>query len=266
MGEDQRASRLGRVAIGLALLAGILFVVAACGDDGEPQPTPPGTGGEPDASAAAPTTGSPATTAAAPTATPSVPATIVVGLDMDPSGNSATALGSPDRCVSVSAESEDEFEVDVFLDGLSTDSVLGFGYDLNFPDGVVELVDADHSMLVEAEEGSEAVDLSPDLPAATSPHSVSVADFGPAEYNPPYTQGVLGRYTFKVLPTAEAGTYNLTLTEVLIGRDTKADPEYRDYPLFGAVPIAAVWDGAFEPPYGIIAVDVSCESAAATTS
>jgi hypothetical protein len=272
MSEDQKASRLRQIAIGLALLTGILVGIAACGEDGEPQPTPPGVGGGPDTTpgvATTPpaiTTASPVATVVALTPTASVPATTVVGFDMDASGNSATALGSPDRCVSVSAENEEEFEVDVFLDGLSKDSVLGFGYDINFPDGVVRLVDHDHSMLVEAEPGSASTDLSDDPPSTASPHFVTVADFGPAEYNPPYTQGVLGRYTFKVLPTAEPGTYSLTLTRMDIARDTLADPDYPGYPLGGAIPIVAIWDGTFEPSYGMIAVDVSCDTARATST
>ena len=293
MDDGHRATRIGQVSIGLALLAGLLIAIAACGDDGEPEatptttaatpaatqtglsadtPAPPGVGGEPGTTPAAITstpageTATPTDAGATPPATVSAPATLVVGYDMDPSGNSATALGDAGRCVSVSAESEDEFQVDVFLDGLSKDSVLGFGYKINFPDDVVELVDQDHSMLAEAEPESEIVDLTDDLPPVTSTHFVNVADFGPAEYDPPYTQGVLGRYTFKVLPTAAAGTYNLTLTETVIARDSMPDPNYKGYPVGGAVPIAAIWDGAFEPPYGIIAVDVSCDAAAATST
>jgi hypothetical protein len=286
MRDGHRGIRLRQVSLGLALLAGLVLGMAACGDDGDPGATPTGTAASfataqpglsttdtpaPPAVGDGPETTPPATTAtpgsaATPAATVSVTPTIVVGFDMDSSGNNATALTSTDRCVSVSAESEDEFEVDVFLDGLSMDSVLGFGYGISFPESVVELVSQEHSMLLEAEPGSEVVDLSIDVPTSISPHMVTVADFGPAEYNPPYTQGVLGRYTFKVLPSAEAGTYNLILTDTVIGRDTKMDPKYRDYPVTGAVPTAAIWDGSFEPPYGVIAVDVSCDSAAATAS
>jgi len=177
---------------------------------------------------------------------------------MDPSGNSAASLGSIDRCVSVSAASEQEFQVDVFLDQLPRDSTSGFSYSIVFPDDVVTLSAQEHSMLMAAEPGTQIVDISDDVPAAASPHLVAVADMGTGEYNPPYTQGVLGRYTFKVLPTAAAATYSLTLIDTAVGRDTVINPKYLDYPLGGFVPIAAVWDGAFVPPYGIIAVDVPC--------
>ncbi len=270
MRDGHRGIGLRQVFLGLALLAGLSIGMAACGEDGEPEATPPAVGGGPErtplSDGTPPATTATPGTAATPVATVVVTPTIVVGFDMDSSGNSATELASADRCVSVSAESEDEFEVDVFLDGLSMDSMLGFGYGISFPEGVVELVGQEHSLLLEAEEGSEAIELSDEVPAAKSPHMVNVADLGSAEYNPPYTQGVLGRYKFKVLSTAEAGTYNLILTDMVIGRDTKADANYPGYPLTGAVPVVAIWDGAFEPPYGIIAVDVSCDSAAAPAS
>jgi hypothetical protein len=44
----------------------------------------------------------------------------------------------------------------------------------------------------------------------------------------------------------------------MVGRDTVVDARYPDYPVGGLLPIAAIWDGAFDPPYGVIAVDVPC--------
>ncbi|MGB6836920.1 MAG: hypothetical protein WBF66_04360, partial [Dehalococcoidia bacterium] len=185
----------------------------------------------------------------------------VVGYDMNTSGNTATSLGAIDGCISVSSTSEDEFEVDIFLDGLATDSVLGFGYDIVFPDWAVQLVAQDHLMLTNAAPGSAGMDMSEAIPDASSPHLVTVVDTGSAEYNPPYSEGVLGRYTFKVLSTASAGVYALTLTKVVVGRDTMADPNHPGYPVGDPLPLDAIWDGYFDPPYGVIAVDVACGSA-----
>ena len=224
-----------RTIMGLVLPVGVLLATAACAGEGEPPTTPTGT-------------------LTAPTGT-------IVGIDMDLTGNSATALGAIDQCISLKSGSEEEFEVDIFLQGLPADSVLGFGYQIWFPDTAVEIVGQDHSMLVAAEPESNFVDVSEDVPDASSPHLATVADIGAAEYNPPYTRGVLGRYTFKVLPTASAGVYALTLTEVVVGRDTMAEPDYSGYPVGGALSLDAIWDGNFDPQYGVIAVDVPCSSA-----
>jgi hypothetical protein len=283
--------------VGLALLAGLLIAAAACGDEGAPQsrpagavatpatarstlsahtPSPSAVGGEPSATLAAATftsagtvppptvvTATPTEPVATPTATVFVPATLGFGYDMDVGGNSATALDNIDRCISVSAEGEDEFQVDVFIDKLTQDSIAGFQYFIGFPENVVKIVEQDHLMLLTEEPGSDIADLSDPVPASSSPHLAAVADFGAAEYAPPYSQGVLGRYKFKVLPAAPAGSYALTLTTVVAARAVSPNPDYPDYPLAGEIPIAVIWDGDFEPQYGVIAVDVSCGTVAA---
>lgn len=158
----------------------------------------------------------------------------------------------------MSSAAQQEFQVDVFLTGLPTgESVAGFGYQIGFPESVVEVADHSHGLLIEEASGSSAFDLSDDVPDTTSPHSAAVADLGSAEYNPPYSQGVLGRYTFKVLPTASAGVYGLNLEQLEIARDVPPGDE---------VTIDQVWDAKFATQYGVIAVDRSCVDATVTPS
>jgi hypothetical protein len=47
------------------------------------------------------------------------------------------------------------------------------------------------------------------VPNQTSPHHAVVGDLGAAETSPPYTQGVLGRYTAQVGPGMTPGVYDL---------------------------------------------------------
>jgi hypothetical protein len=216
---------------------------------------------------------------------------MVVGLDMNTTGNSCPnncratggdpvhcidsddcTLGTIDRCVEVHAASEDEFSVDVFVEGLASgDSILGAGYDINFPDTVVNVIAQTHTdPLVNLldQPGSSFIDLADTVPDTVSPHAVTVADVGNAEYNPPFTHGVLGRYTFKVLPTAPAGAYALTLSSVVLGRDVPPGGTIFDPGGYYANELDEdadtvpdddqVWDGNFVPQYGIIAVDVPC--------
>ena len=134
---------------------------------------------------------------------------IVVGFDMNPTGNScpnncrATSgdpphcidsddctLGSIDSCVEVSAG--DVFQFDVFLNGLPEgDNILGFGYAIyGFPGTLTAQTHEDASVNLVAQPGSGPfVELSDPVPDNMPPHPVSVGDLGAAEYNPPYTHG-----------------------------------------------------------------------------
>jgi hypothetical protein len=185
-----------------------------------------------------------------------------VGYDMLPSGNSAATLGNIDPCVEVSAGSQ--FEVDVFLDGLPTgESVAGFGYDIVFADTALEVIGQNADLFLISQPGSSLVNLGEAvpgnaLPDNASPHTIAIADLGPeetSEYNPPYTQGVLARYTFRVLPTAAAGVYPLTLTTVVIARSA---------PPGGELTVDEIRDANFTPQHGLIAVGRSCVGATAT--
>jgi len=216
----------------------------------------------------------------------------IVGVDMDTTGNSCPnecratggnpvyctdsddcSLGAIDHCVEVHAASEDEFDVDIFLENLpSGESILGFDYKINFPDTAVKIIAQTHdngTVNLPAQPGSSLIDFSDAVPDAVSPHNVTLADVtGYAEYNPPFSHGVLGRYTFKVLPTAPAGVYALTLSNVIIGRDVPPSGQTFDAGGHYANELDEdgdtvpdddqVWDGNSAPQYGIIAVDVPC--------
>ncbi len=274
MSVARGATRRKRLFMGLALLAGLLTIGAACGGGGEPKAAPTGTAAQSAQQFAsstatptvagkatttpAPATATPAATAAAGTGTATGTTPVVVGYDMDPTGNDATTLGNIDRCVEVSAGQQ--FQVDVFLNGLpSGDSVAGVGYTIGFPDSVAEIVAQDPQFLLAAVPGSNVQDLGDAAPGTTNPHVVSIVDFGSGtgETNPPYAQGVLGRYTMQILTTTSPGVYALTLDDVVVGQDI---------PPGGGIPVDQIWDAKFAPQYGVIAVDVSCDVAAAAAN
>ncbi len=193
------------------------------------------------------------------------PPPVIVGFDMDTTGNSCPgdgtdcSLGEINDCVEVHAATEDAFDVDVFLEGLPLDeSILGAAYSMNFPHAAVNVIARTHNsdtVNLIAQPGSMLIDLSETpLPDTVSPHEVNMADFGAAEYNPPFTHGVLGRYTFKVLPTATAGVYALTIdpATLVLGRDVPPGGELCYY--YGC----DIWDGNWDPQYGLIAIDTAC--------
>jgi hypothetical protein len=207
----------------------------------------------------------------------------ITGIDMDPTGNTATSLSSitapEDRCLAVSAG--DTFDIDVWVDDMEdppippgfAESILGSGYDLmGWPasgtDGVApQISDCDHHLLLDAAPGSNlqiaapCPDGDPAQPAPgppnTSLYAASIADFGTAEYvSAGYTQGVIGRYTLDTT-NANPGVYRLTLSNVMHGRDV---------PPGGQVPNQAIRDSDYcdlDGCYGLLAVDTPCPGSSA---
>jgi hypothetical protein len=183
---------------------------------------------------------------------------LVVGFDMDPTGNSCPndgsdcTLGLIDRCVEVSAG--DVFQFDVFLDGIPTDdSVLGFAYDINtFPGTLTAKLHNSGTVNLVAQPGSQLLDFSDNVPDSSPPYAVNVGDLGDAEYNPPFTQGVLGRYTLNVTGVG-TGVYGMTLENLFVGNYFADD--------LCVLYDCDIWDANSEPQYGLIAVDTDCPGA-----
>jgi hypothetical protein len=212
-------------------------------------------------------------------------APIVLGFDMNPAGNTCPnnctdpgslgycttcpttpncdcTLGSIDTCVEVSAG--DVLQFDVFVDGLpSGENVLGFQYSLyGVPGTLIAQTHNDGAVNFIAQPGSAIIDFSdgvPDPPEGNlPPHQVSVADFGYAEYSPPFSKGVLGRYTLDVTGVSP-GVYGMILGYPKLGNEDAQDL----CPTYGC----DVWDASMGPQYyGVIAVDVPCGSGPPTTT
>ena len=81
-----------------------------------------------------------------------------------------------------------------------------------------------------------------------------MADFGASEWNPPYTQGTLGRYVANV--AAPDGLYGLTIPPAF----AKVGNEYAENLCVKAGIGCDFWDADATPQaYGLIAIGVSCE-------
>ena len=206
---------------------------------------------------------------------------VIVGIDMDTTDNSCPqgvagvganctlgTLDAPtDRCASVAAGAQVVF--DVFLEDLDTDSHLGQAYDLSgWPasgvDGtapqITSVISTGAPAMITSRAGAIPINFSEAVPDGDNPFTVAAADIGTAEYNPPYTHGVLERYTLDTTGAAP-GVYGMTISNLAVGRDTAADAAYPFYALGGDLTIQALWDANFSPQYGLIAVDTACPSA-----
>lgn len=191
--------------------------------------------------------------------------TAVLGIDVDPSGNTATSLGTIDECISVSSGAD--FDIDVFLDKIpSPHNLGGFEYRLNYDSTALRVNAVDHgggTSLIMSQAGSSVLDLGdcspPGSPCPDTDGSlfVSVVDTGgPASVEDPDSLGVLGRYNLTVIG-GEGNLTLLTLTDPALGGYEPTVTPWTDE-------IDQVWDGDFAPAYGVIAIDTPCRELTAT--
>jgi hypothetical protein len=178
--------------------------------------------------------------------------TVSIGVDADPTGNTATSLGPIDSCVSVS--SGETFQVDIFVtdvvDLLAWETY--FSYDM----AVVKITDRDVMMFQAANPDSQVFDVSEGLPDIDGRYRIAAADISepPA---PDSGSGVLARLT---LEAVGSGVSPASLSPVDVNGDGKIDygPFLRDAQ--GESVGDADGDGFFDGPIvnAEIAVDMAC--------
>ncbi|MDP2949212.1 MAG: hypothetical protein Q8P22_06715 [Chloroflexota bacterium] len=215
-------------------------------------------------------------------------ASLVVGYDMNPAGNSCPGtgntggtdctLGSVESCVEVTAGGN--FDFDVFIDGLPEgESLAGPDYYVGWFAGLALTINGPEpagagewtlGVNLIADDAGSVFGLSGTSPVGNtvSPHHAAVADLGVAETNPPFTKGVLHRFNATVEATTPAGVYGLFFDPdedgngpdeggpVLMGNKAGDDM----CTIYGC----ELWDANRSPQYGLVAVDTSCEGAVAT--
>jgi hypothetical protein len=172
-------------------------------------------------------------------------------------------LGVIDPCVAVPSGGG-PIQFDTFLEGIpDADSVVGFSYHFGQTTGdtVGQITGCTHgngAINLPAQPGSSMFEGLSDPPCGGGAGTADVpcwdaivSDFGTAEYNPPFTHGVLGRYGMNVGGVAD-GVYGLTLDSVIVGNDPGLDLCI----LYGC----DLWDAnkVVPQPYGLIAVGVAC--------
>lgn len=128
-----------------------------------------------------------------------------LGIDADPTGNSATLLGNRDVCVSVSRGHV--FEVDVTVTNVS--SLAAWEAYVTYDASVVNIVDRDVQMLLAAP-GGNVFDISESVPDNDGRYRVGAANIS----DPPLGadgSGVLARLT---LEAKEPGVANLSVKPI----------------------------------------------------
>ena len=183
----------------------------------------------------------------------------IFGIDVDSSGNTATSLGTIDRCISV--EQGASFDVDVFLDSIpSPHNLGGFEYTLRYDSTKLQVDATDHgagTSLIASRPDSGGLDLGECSPQGSPcPYTdgslwASVTDVsGQTSAEGPGELGVLGRYRLTVI----AGAGSLTYLELTDFTFAGYEPGVTNW----TSEIEQVWDGDWSPQYGIIAIDEPC--------
>lgn len=142
------------------------------------------------------------------------PAT-ALGIDADPTGNTADSLGSRDGCISVNQG--DSFDVDVTIEDVS--DLLAWELYLTYDADVVEVVDRDVELFQAADGASTIFDVSQSTPDSDGTYSVGAADItDPAA--PDSGSGVLARVTLRA---KGPGASPLDLPLIDLDEDTVSD-------------------------------------------
>ena len=118
---------------------------------------------------------------------------ILVGIDADPDGNTATSLGAIDACISV--ESGQIFDIDVFV--ANVNDLAGWQTTVIYDSSLLRIVDGDVRFFVAHDPESNLLDLSEPLPNQMGSYTMVVADFAPIPGES--GDGVLGRLTMEAV-------------------------------------------------------------------
>ncbi len=152
----------------------------------------------------------------------------VMSIDMDTTGNTATALGPLDQCASV--EPGGVVTIDVTLEGMpvwvddepmgliappDTGGLTAFGYTFEFPDGFSVAASPEHDLIIGSNVGSVIFNASQPTPDHESPWLTAVLDIGAV--NPEGGDGVLTRMAIAVSPHMAVGQYALSVSSNGIG-------------------------------------------------
>ncbi|MBI3976484.1 MAG: hypothetical protein HY334_08850 [Armatimonadetes bacterium] len=147
---------------------------------------------------------------------------VALAIDADPADNTATSIGAVNACRSVA--SGDSFDVDIIIEDVT--DLLAWEITITYDPDLLEVTVSDVTQFQAANEGSDILDISDDLPDTDGRYVVSAADTAepPA---PDSGSGVLARLT---MSAKSPGASPLTIAKIDINNDGAFDrgPLLRD--------------------------------------
>lgn len=177
-----------------------------------------------------------------------------IGIDADPSGNTATSLGEIDTCRVV--HGGDTFDVDIYIKDVS--KLLGWEVVFAYDKHVLQVVDKDVQMFQAANQNSNVFDASAAVPDSDGQYNVAAIDIGDKAEDS--GSGVLARLKLKAVGF---GISQLTLPKIDLDNNGTIDrgPILTDG--LGQRIGDVDGDGFFDGPVtnAKIAVDTDCPAA-----
>ena len=178
-----------------------------CPSEAVPIPPPPGVTPAVAPSSQTPSSQTPGagSTPGSDTPTPGANTADSIGIDADPSGNTATSLGSADACRKVAAG--EQFDIDLTIENV--DSLAAFSITLTYDEEAFTVVKEDVALFLASAAGSDVRDNSDSLPDSDGVYEVRALE---AATDPDATEsgsGVLARIT---LEAASSGTHALSVS------------------------------------------------------
>lgn len=175
-----------------------------------------------------------------------------IGIDADPSGNTATSLDRIDPCAVRSIG--ETFDIDLFLQDV--DQLLAWEIYIEYDAQILEVVNRQVDLFQAANEGSNVFDVSEKLPDSDGLYRIAAADTSDPP-TPDSGSGVLARLTFRAKGT---GISDIRLAFQDLDEDGNPDlgPFLRD---IEAQPIGDIDDDTFfDGPLqnAQIAIDTEC--------
>jgi hypothetical protein len=138
-----------------------------------------------------------------------------LGIDADPTGNSADSLGPRDECISVNQG--DTFDVDVTIEDVS--ELLAWEAFLTYEPDIIEVLERDAELFQAADGASTIFDLSQSTPDSDGRYGMGAVDTADP-VAPDSGSGVLARLTLRAKGT---GTSSLALPQIDLNEDTVPD-------------------------------------------
>ena len=175
-----------------------------------------------------------------------------LGIDVDPTGNSSTLLGTRQVCLEVTSGAS--FDIDITVENVA--ELSAWEAYLGFDGSVIQIVDRDVQLFLTSAPGSNAFDLSESVPDNKSPFRIGAANIT----DPPEGvtgSGVLARLTVEAIGT---GTTDLTVGPQPTDAGFPIGPTLTD--VDGNQIADSDGDSMFDAPIldAVIAVDESCDS------
>lgn len=180
-----------------------------------------------------------------------------MSVDVDTTGNTATALGQRDECIEVEAGSDVMIDVTA-LDIPASNAMVGFQFYLAYDADHLSITSANHDFLLLSAPGGNLLDAADPTPDTDGSFNVSEVDLNTDPSSLESGSGVLSRLTVSLDAETPNGGHTLILSEAyhVDGNDTYNEPTNLFH---GQLAVGVTCDSLPPPGPAFAQGDVDCD-------